>query len=50
MAKRKPTTGPIQLVVLENEPLVDSREVAIGLEVDHRSTFRLITTYQKEME
>lgn len=50
MAKRKPSTDQIQLIVVEDEPRVDSREVAFGLGVDHRSTFRLITNYQQEME
>src|SRR6266700_2436336 len=41
----------LSLVVIENdEPLADSRQVAQELDIEHRSFFRMITEYQEEVE
>jgi phage regulator Rha-like protein len=39
------------LVIIDQDiPLADSREIAAQLGVDHRSFFRLVTAYQEEIE
>jgi len=41
----------LPLVVIENdEPLADSRQVAQELDIEHRSFFRMIVDYQEEVE
>ncbi len=42
---------PRSLVIIDQDiPLADSREIAVQLGVDHRSFFRMITTYLEEIE
>lgn len=43
-------TSPIRLISINNEPRVDSREIANHLGTDHRSTYRLIKRYAKKFE
>lgn len=38
------------VTIHQNIPLADSREIAKRLDIDHRSFFKLVTEYQKEIE
>lgn len=40
----------IEISIVDQEPRVDSRLIAGRMGVDHRSTFRLLTRFQKEVE
>lgn len=40
----------LELTIVDKEPLVDSRFFSKGSDIDHRSTFRLLTGYQNQLE
>jgi len=44
------SNNPLALTVIDGSPLVDTRIIATGFGVDHRSTTRLVDNYSKQFE
>lgn len=44
------TPDPIKLVIVRDEPRVDTRLLAAQLGIDHRSAFRLVSDYRADFE